>query len=156
MIINIYLTHDQKVQLNAMSQKYKVSISTIADNVLFYLTKGIIQSYEGEKIAAEQISTIQEIKNGQIYKDKGQKKTSIKPKGEIVKFKFYNNLRYAYNNAIKIYLHKDLDKYLTKEQINYFYQSLNTALQKTIEPNYEYNKFIRNMARYERGKEWKT
>ena len=145
MLVNIYLTDAEKLKLNELSNKYKVSISTIADNVLKYLTKYLL--------ADNRKDVIYLIDNASMYDRENNKKTSIKPKGEKEKDfikTFYKNLNRAYINSIKIYVNKDIKKYLTEKNANMFYQELNTSLQKTYEPNYNYNAFRRNIARYER------
>ena len=149
MKVNIYLTRDQSTQLTAISYKYQVSKSTIAEKVLFYLTKYLLKEKKKEKIEL--------IGNEYIYEEKGNK-TCIKPKLDPVNNKLYKNSTKPYTNCLVIYLKKDIKKYVenTKELNN----EINTALQTTKEENWDYNRFIRSMARYERKTRqkfcWKT
>lgn len=146
MKITIYYTKDEKDKLQILMEKYKVSTSTIADNVLFYLTKYLLKQCDHEKI--------NNIDQEYLYEKDNNIRTTIKPKGEDTKdniiYSLYNNKTKAYTNALKIYLKKDIKKYLTEKNSMQFYQELNTKLQKTSEDNYNYNKFVRNYKRYER------
>lgn len=147
--INIYITPEQKIELDRICYKYKVSKSTIAEKVLFILTKHINWS-AGEK--RKEIQT--KLGTTYIYENSGTK-TSIKPKPSTthVLNAFYTNISKAYTNAVQIYLRKDIDKWIGKELTQKFYNDLNTELQKTNEPNWDFNRFRRQMAKYEKGKQ---
>lgn len=140
MIVNVYLNAEDKIKLNALSRKYEVSISTLAENILFYFTKYALKY---DKQLCMSIGTEYKYKN-----NKG-KKTSIKPKDNPTNNELYDNYTKAYTNALIIYLHKDLKIYMEAKDIERYYSELNTKLQKVIEPNYDYNKFIRSIKRYE-------
>ena len=139
-IINIYITPEQKNRLNSICYKYQVSISTIAENLLFLFTKYALRK-ESEK------DRYKELGQNYLYADSG-KKTSIKPKG-IVVGGFYENMTKAYTNVIQMYLRKKLTKYLDQTELQQFYNDLNKKLQTTNEPNWNYNQFRRQMAYYE-------
>lgn len=146
MKITIYYTKDEKDKLQILMEKYKVSTSTIADNVLFYLTKYLLKQSDHEKI--------NNIDHNYIYEKDRNIRTTIKPKGQETKdniiYSLYNNKTKAYTNTLKIYLKKEIKKYLTEENSKLFYQELNKKLQKTNEDNYNYNKFVRCYKRYEK------
>lgn len=137
MIVNIYLTKDEKQKLNMISRKYQVSISTICENLLFYFTK-----YALFKNKALCMSIGVDYK----YNENGTK-TSIKPKENPTNKELYENYTKAYTNVVKIYLKKHLNYYM--DNTENFYNDLNTKLQKLNEPNWDYNHFIRSMKRYE-------
>lgn len=151
--INIYLTDTEKIKLKQLQIKYQVSMSTICEGVLFYLTKYLLHDNRKE--------LLNELCTKSFYKDKGNKKTSIKPNPKFTKHIDVETLTYcglldkeqlnkAYINAIKIYLHKDIKLYLSQEKAQMFYEELNKKLQTTNEPNWNYNEFKRNMYKYER------
>lgn len=140
-IINIYLTQEQKSKLNSICYKYQVSISTIAENLLFLFTKYQLRKEEDYKKIGKEY----------IYEDVKGSKTSIKPRG-ILTGGLYENMTKAYTNVVNIYLRKDIEKYIGKEQLQDFYNDLNKKLQTTNEPNWNYNQFRRQMAYYERKK----
>lgn len=139
MLVNIYLTKEEKYKLDLMCRKYQVSLSTIAQKVLFYFTKYALIF---DKLQCMEIG--EEYK----YMKKG-KKTCIKPKLDPCNNNLYKNLTRAYTNALKIYLHKNIDKYTEKENVEKYYNDINTDLQKTNEKNWDYNRFVRSMKRYE-------
>lgn len=152
MKINIYYTNLENLELDKISDKYKVSKSTIADKVLFYFTKYLL--------AEKKENIIEKLQTEYYYNEDANTKTCIKPKGQdnkenVIYGLYTKNKSRAYTNVIKIYLKKHIKNHLTEEHTKMFYQELNTSLQKIYEPNYNYNKFIRNMARYQNGaKQW--
>lgn len=137
MLVNIYLTKDEKQKLNLMSRKYEVSISTICENLLFYFTKYAL--FKNKTLC---MSIGKEYK----YNENGTK-TSIKPKENPTNKELYGNYTKAYTNVVKIYLKKHLNNYM--ENAEEFYNDLNKKLQKLNEPNWDYNHFVRSMKRYE-------
>lgn len=145
--INIYITREQKLELDRICYKYQVSKSTIAEKLLFILTKYINRS-EFRKEKQEELG------NQFMYTQSGQK-TSIKPKPETTRTleNFYTNMSKAYTNALQIYLRKHVERWVGKENIQDFYNDLNKELQKTNEPNWDFNRFRRQMAKYEKGKQ---
>ena len=142
MTINIYLNLQEKMKLRAISTKNEVSTSTIAENVLFYFTKYLLNQENGKEI-------IQKFGNEYIYMEKGGK-TSIKPRVDPTNNGLYKNITKAYTNVLKIWLKKDVKNWINKEYVEKFYTDLNRTLQQTKEPNWDYNRFIRCMKRYER------
>lgn len=143
--INIYITPEQKVELDRICYKYQVSKSTIAENLLYLMTKYLLRQDNGK-------NQIKVLGTMYVYEQSG-KKTSIKPRLDPVNNGIYENLSKAYTNVIQIYLHKNVDKYIDKENVQKLYNDLNTKLQKTNEPNWDFNRFRRQMAKYEKGKQ---
>lgn len=142
MLVNIYLTPEEKYKLNAISKKHQVSLSTIAEKVLFYFTKYALPY---DKLLCMEI--------GEEYKYMNNgKKTCIKPKIDPCNNNLYKNLTRAYTNALKIYLHKNIDKYTEKQNVEKYYNDVNTSLQKTEEKNWDYNRLCRSLKRYENKK----
>lgn len=140
MKVNIYLTKEQNSQLTAISYKYQVSKSTIGEKVLFYLTKYLVQEHKQEMI--QKIGTIY------LYKEMKGTKTCIKPKLDPINNGLYENYTKAYTNALVMYLTKDFKSYV--ENTKQLCSEINKALQTTKEENWDYNRFIRSMHRYER------
>ena len=108
--------------------------------MLFYLTKYLIQ--EDKKEIINKIGTTY------LYKEMKGTKTCIKPKQNTTNNGIYENNTKAYTNALVMYLTKDFKTYVesTKQLCN----DINKALQTTKEENWDYNRFIRSMHRYER------
>ena len=140
MKVNIYLTKEQSTELNAISYKYEVSKSTIAEKVLFYLTKYLIQEQKKE--------IIQKIGTTYLYNEDKGEKTSIKIKENPTNKGLYENNTKAYTNALVIYVKKDFKNYV--EETKKLCSDINKALQTTKEQNWDYNRFIRSMHRYKK------
>lgn len=140
MKVNIYLTKEHNTELTAISYKYQVSKSTIAEKVLFYLTKYLIQEQKKDMI--------QKIGTTYLYKEMKGTKTCIKPKENPTNNGLYENYTKAYTNALVMYLKKDFKTYV--EETKQLCSDINKALQTIKEENWDYNRFIRSMHRYER------
>lgn len=94
MRINIYLEKDERNRLEKIKNRYHLSYSTIA--------RLIVESYYPW--------INEQLEEHYIYEKKGYK-TSIKPKKSII----VNKPSIVYTNAIKIFLKKDLKKYVDEK-----------------------------------------
>lgn len=137
--INIYLTNDEKKQAQKIQQKYKVSLTTITD-VLIFVSYYALLHYPTELKANDLL------KNNYI-KGKGNK-TSIKtpyilkdktPIGDTLIGK---EMIYC-TNILKIYLNHEAKKWLTEEGQNYYWKEIDRKLQQTQERYWDYNNFNR-------------
>ena len=140
--INIYLTDEEKEYLQKKRNKYKVSLSTIADK----LSKITIYAF----IHGADKPTQDKLYNEKLYENKGSR-TSIKPKHEntekdLIKELVKNKIIF-YTNVLKIYANKDIAKYVNKDYVDYYYQEIDKELNKCKEQYWDYNNFIRNSRR---------
>lgn len=133
--LNIYLTHEDKQILNQIKYKYQLSYSTIARLLLENLIN---------------VSGTKEIDAIYLYPDdKGQTKTSIKPR----KFKGYETLvkhpTICYTNAIKLYTRNDIEKKLFLKETKYkkFIKELEKSFKEEKDPNWNGNEWQRRMPR---------
>lgn len=131
--LNIYLTHEDKQILNQIKYKYQLSYSTIAR----LIAENLINA-AGTK----------ELDGIYLYpNDKGQTKTSIKPR----KFKGFEALvehpTIFYTNAIKIYTRNDVEKKLFLKETKYkkFLKDLERAFKEEKDPNWNGNEWQRRL-----------
>lgn len=136
--INIYLTKEEKNELEKIARKYKCSISTIADKVCTY-TYYVLTHGQGNEILFNQ------------YLAKGIK-TSIKPKcydpKENPLANTIENKDMFTTNCLKIYVAKNIGQYLeNKEYIQVYWNKINRDLMQVKEQFWNYNNFIRSTMR---------
>lgn len=138
---NVYLESYERKQLEQIKQKYQVSLSTIAEKTAFYLMK--YYAFENKDI--KDIFTIKF--------SNSTNRTSIKPKNNLLLKaqieKYGNSPNIIYTNALKFYLDRNLlkEKIKTEELRNKYFMEIDRELQKTTEPNWNYNAFKRNYYR---------
>ena len=111
MKINIYLSEEHKEKLNTISNKYRLSMSTIAD-ILICTTYYVYLHYSKNKVENEKILKEYIIKEG-------LKKTSIKPKSyknESLYNKAIENKSIFTTNSLIIYLDRLANKYFDEKQ----------------------------------------
>lgn len=141
MKINIYLNQEEKEKIEDLKAKYKCSLSTICDKVVFYTYKALLHYSNNE-------NNIENLQN-QYIDNKNNKKTSCNPKcfNDREIFTSIKNKNLFTTNCIKIYLAKSINKYVKEEGIKEYWKDINSALQKTKEQYWDYNHFIRNEVR---------
>ena len=137
--INIYLEKNERCKLDKIKNRYHLSYSTIS--------RIIVEWYY--KLIPEQLEECY------IYGKKGYK-TSIKPRHTGMQI---NKPSFVYTNALKIFLNKDMKKYVSQDMYdkvqNHIYQSfenewdadwngsyMNRMIPKFIKNNKEYVKKI--------------
>ena len=156
--INIYLTENEKNEFHTIQNKYKISMSTIADKICFYFYKQTIHNPMDVELCNKlQNEYIQFDKTGKIIegykKEERRSKTSIIPKcfNEKDGIMYYNiknpNKSIYITNVMYLYITKQLDKYITKKGLQIFYNDINTEFSKTREQFWNYNNAVRNQTR---------
>lgn len=139
--INIYLTKDERKQLDIIKSKYQLSLTTITDILCFETYHTFIQLGNEEQI--------RKLTEEYIYKNGA--KTSIK-KPNVMKsngiFKDTKKKSRFATNVLKIYLYKDIKNYTEdKELISSFYNKVNEKMTKTQDQYWNYNNYLRNFMR---------
>lgn len=142
MRVCIYTTKEQKRKLTEMMYRYQLSRSTIASILLFTFTKYALRQENKDELIAK-------IGTKYIYEQKGDR-TYINVRKDPTNQGMYENLTKAYTNLIAMYEKGDIKNYIENKQG--FYNDLNKKLQQEQEPNWNYNQFRRQMAKYEQGK----
>ena len=143
--IDIYLTKEQKQELDKISQKYQVSLSVIVDKVAHrYFQLFVMKGQDPFKTMTEKY----------IYNEKGYR-TSVKPKyykdfiksyEPVIKIKGWQSK--LFTNLIKIWLKNNEYRWIDeKDIINKFRNMINSDLQKTYDQYWNYNEQIRNTRR---------
>lgn len=137
MTVNIYLTKEEKSKLKELQERYKVSYSTIADKVIFY----VIQAWPKDNTEITDKYLYDQDKNKNI-------KTSIKPR--IFKGGLDNipNKNRVATNCLKMYLKKDIKNYFNQVATQQIYSKVDTELRKTQEIFWNYNQKIRTEMRF--------
>ena len=133
--INIYTSKDQRKEIDKIKVKYQLSLTTIVDILVFTTTK-LLKSTE----------KLEELTSKYVYKKGG--KTSIKKPKIFRELKWQNikENRFA-TNVLMIYLHKDISKWLEKEDITKYYNMCNEKMTKTTDEFWNYNQHIRMQRR---------
>lgn len=134
--LNIYLTNEDKQILNQIKYKYQLSYSTIARLI-------------GENLLSV-INDVKELDAFYMYpNDKGQTKTSIKPR----KFKGFEvwviHPTIFYTNVIKLFTRNNVEKKLFLKESKYkkFQKDLEKAFKEEKDPNWNGNEWQRRMPR---------
>lgn len=137
--INIYLTKDEKQKAHKIQSKYKVSLTTIAD-VIIWVSYYALLHYSKVLKANDQLAN-------NYIENKGTK-TSIKtPKclkeNELMTCLIGNKAMIYTTNVLRLYLNKTIKEYLTEEGINYYWNKCDQKLQEIQERFWDYNNFTR-------------
>ena len=145
MRVNIYINNEEHKQLEKISQKYKVSLSTIAD--ILIQTTYYEMIHEGKDKTQDYNTQLQ---MEYILKNGFEKKTSCKPKcynkGSLYAEQISKKDCYT-TNVIKLYCTKEIEKYLTEEGKKCYYEKINKKFQETKEQFWNYNNFLRSTRR---------
>ena len=141
--INIFLTKDEKSQIETKMRHYHVSMSNIAQKVSWAILKAIIQKLTLNEDVKSQIL------DGYLYPS-GNYKTSIKPQDKDTIEQFTQKKSIFYTNCLKIYVNRELKKYFNDDGCQMIQNYINDELQKSKETFYDYNNFCRNSQRYNR------
>lgn len=148
--INIYITADEKKQLIQVKNRYKISISTIAQIVYKWYGTCLEKTLESNYI--EYLTE----------QDKNEK-TSIKPRKKLDDLpcnyqERKRNWSMIYTNCLKIYIHKSFKQYfkqennqasqqLVEEMNAKIHGSIAKQMQETRDAFYTYNDTLRNNIR---------
>lgn len=138
--INIYLTKQEKDKADKLTKKNLISLSTLADIVSYWLFY-VIYHY-GKKEDLEKLNT-------EYISSNGNYKTSIKPKlnDEYLGQVLQNKSKWC-TNALKIYLNKEIAKYVNDPKaINSYYNKIDQKIQSKKEIAWNYNAVIRMQRR---------
>lgn len=130
--LTIYLDKKDKKQLNELKEKYHLSYSTIARIITSWMYTAMGESLEQEY----------------IYGKDGMYKTSIRPssnKGNIAPAK---KPSLAYTNSIKIFLKKDIKKYLNEKKTEKLLNGIYRDLQNEYDENWNGNSYTRSFVRF--------
>lgn len=133
--INIYIPKDQRKKIDELKVKYRLSLTTIVDILVFTTWK---------YLRGDQIETLTKT---YIYK-KGAK-TSVKmPKifSQLIWNESVKKQRLA-TNVLMIYLNKDIKKYVADDKVNKYYNDLNNKMTTTVDEFWDYNQFIKKQRR---------
>lgn len=147
MLVNIYLSQETKEKLKEISNRFKVSISTITDVIINQ--NGLIGHYLN-------------MTKGKAFTDYIDKqdliKTSIKPKGKTEKiFNYFNetekprsksDIGRLISNILYSYIKKDYVMLTNKENITKLKQDIGNELAKRKEQYWNYNTTIRQNIRF--------
>lgn len=131
--LNIYLTYEDKQILNQIKYKYQLSYSTIA-----------------RLIAENLINVAGTVQLDGIYmypNDKGQTKTSIKPRKFIGFEAIVKHPTIFYTNVIKVYTRSDVEKRLFLKETKYkkFLKELEKSFKEEKDPNWNGNEWQRRL-----------
>ncbi len=133
--LNIYLTYEDKKKLNEIKFKYQLSYSTIARLL-------------GECIDSYANNTPKLLNERYLFtEDKGQTKTSIKPRKRIGYENFVKTPTIYYTNAIKLYTREKLREYMTDKNYSKFQKELEKAFKEEKDPNWNGNEWQRRIPR---------
>lgn len=155
---NIYITESEKDKANTIQQKYKISLSTMV-SILAYTTYYCLKHYGTKDLEDLQLEYVD---------TKCNYKTSIKPrcmKDTEILAKLITNKSIYLTNVLKLYLSRNIAKYLTKKGLEYYYNDIDKKFQTAKEVFWNYNNVVRSNARaiknnkeyYQRLlKEWKA
>lgn len=126
--LNIYLSSNDKKELDKIKYKYHLSYSTIANIIAIALSR---QEFTNQFC------------NDRLFTESTNKKTSIKPR---LKYEAINNNIY-FDNVVKCFLRRELKNYLNEEQYNRINTKIYNEFQNTYEENWEGNKWHRLLPR---------
>lgn len=132
----IYLSETELAKLKKTASKYRVSLSTLADVIIFETYKAL---KHGKK------TTNEELEKNYFIKSPFIKKTSIKPKcfkEKEVMYGLIKNRSIYTSNALTIYANGRIEDYIEKGKDDY-YNNINNKLNAIKEQYWDYNNFIR-------------
>ena len=138
--INVYLNKQQKQKADKVRIKYKISLSTLAGIVSYELVHSLISESKENMIQKLQDQYLQE---------KGNYKTSIKPREITGKDQYLNQLIQNKNkftsNALIIYLDGKIKDYI--DDVNHYYANIDKKLSQAYDIYWDYNTIVRSQAR---------
>lgn len=141
MILNIYLTTTDINALKKIMQKYLVSLSTIADKVIFEFLKAVNHTKDDDK----KPENFEKLKNGYLYTIYENTRTSIKPRiyKELPKL----DKRLA-TNCLKMYARNSWNLiFKNKSDVDRMLSAIDYDLKEVYDQFYNYNEQLRNSIR---------
>lgn len=136
----VYITKEQKKKADKIRNKYKVSLSTLAGIVSYELANRLVKEKKEDLLKQLQEKYIQE---------KGNYKTSIKPREICGKDQYLNQLITNKNtytsNALIIYLDGKIKNYI--DDTDHYYSAIDKKLNEAYDIYWDYNCNIRNQRR---------
>lgn len=140
--INIYLNKDERKQIDILKQKYQLSLTTIID-ILCFETFRIFLHYGQLKLDELTKSYLYEHKCKTSIKTPKTFKTINNGQGENHYWIAIKKSRFT-TNVIKIYLYKDIKKYIESDVgIQEYWNSINKKFTTTKDEWWAYNQHIR-------------
>lgn len=137
--INIYIAKEDRKKLDELKVKYKLSLTTIVD-ILIYITLDCLKLNANKE-------TLTKFTTQTLYV-KGDK-TSIKIPRTYKKDKNFDDLdknKFA-NNCLNVYIKKEIHLYITNADIlngKYgYWNRINEEMQKRNDPRWQYNEKLR-------------
>lgn len=138
--VNIYITKQEKAKADRITKKNFISLSCLTDIVCYWLF--YVMHHYGKK------EDLDKMLNTYLTEETNYK-TSIKPKfnGEYLGQIIEHKSRFC-TNALKIYLNKEIHKYITDEKAKAkYYNKIDQQIQTTKETMWNYNAVIRMQRR---------
>jgi hypothetical protein len=132
-IINIYLSTKDKKALDEIKYKYHLSYSTIVNTItrpIYIYLREQLEDTDMYKNDREIAKKDKEINIEHYYK------TSIKPREQ-------DKPNVCYENATKMFIRKEMDKYIKEPELTKIRNMIYNEFQNTYEENWEGNKWHR-------------
>ena len=145
--INVYLTKQERKMIDDLKAKYQLSLTTITDILCFQTYHAMLLEENKNQSKKGLRHTLTE-----TYMHERGGKTSIKKPKILKQNSLFGNFRkkdrFA-TNVIKIYLYKEIDKYITDKEIiqKEYWNAINNKFTTTRDEFWNYNNFVRNMRR---------